>query len=126
MIQPTSSPLPEATLSDALSLAQSMAREQLALWVAIGRTIQAQAVPTVTPLPELAADDPLNATEEDMAAEDALWDATTEKYAHKLDKWVEKIRTSPALPMFDANGRWLVDDYTEADFEKLGTRAETE
>jgi hypothetical protein len=44
MNQTQSTALPEATLKDALALAQGMARDQLALWVAIGRTIQAQAL----------------------------------------------------------------------------------
>jgi len=28
-----------------------------------------------------------------------------------------QIAAAPTLPMFDESGRWLVDDYTDADFE---------
>lgn len=51
-----------------------------------------------------------------LAEEDAIWDNITTKYADKLSKLSEKIASEPSLPMFDENGRWLLDDYTEADF----------
>jgi hypothetical protein len=52
-------------------------------------------------------------------AEDAKWDeafakTTPEQWA----KLTEKLEVGEALPMFDENGRWLLDDYTDEDFEQ--------
>jgi hypothetical protein len=85
MNQPIFTPLPNATLSDALALAQGMARDQLALWVAIGRTIQAQAlvqeaawdaleqIPGRGALTTMLASEAVLAKDWDTPEEDAAW-----------------------------------------------------
>jgi len=58
-------------------------------------------------------------TEEELAAEDAKWDETFARTTP--EQWAKlkaRIDASPSLPMFDENGRWLVDDYTDEDIEK--------
>ncbi len=42
------------------------------------------------------------------------------QHADKRAQIEARIGASPALPMFDESGRWLVDDYTDADFEEQG------
>jgi|GEM_PF-4442209 len=59
----------------------------------------------------LTGADSLQATEAELAAEDELWDTTTAQHADKLAALAAKIEAAPALPMFDAQGRWAVDDY---------------
>jgi hypothetical protein len=34
-----------------------------------------------------------------------------------------QIAAAPTRPMFDESGRWLVDDYTDADFEGASREA---
>ncbi len=64
---------------------------------------------------------------EELAAEDALWNATFAKHADKFDALAEQARADievgKALPMFDDKGRWLVDDYTDDDFDKAAQDA---
>ena len=54
-------------------------------------------------------------------AEDAKWDEVFAKTTpEQWDKIMAKVDSETLLPMFDENGRWLVDDYTEEDFKKAG------
>lgn len=61
-------------------------------------------------------------TEEPTAeelAEDAKWDEAFAKTTpEQWDKIMAKVDGETALPMFGENGRWLVDDYTDEDFEQ--------
>jgi len=68
-------------------------------------------------------DDWLNDSEETMAAEDALWDAVAAQHADKRAQVEAQIAAAPTRPMFDESGRWLVDDYTDADFEGASREA---
>jgi len=61
-----------------------------------------------------------NGGEETPAAEDMPWNAIAAQHANKQAQIEARIGASPALPMFDESGRWLVDDYTDADFEERG------
>ena len=105
------------TREQLLVLIASMNNKQLALWYDIGRTIQTRLTPATSNQDITDDDDWLNDTEEQIAAEDALWDATTAKYSENLSRLGDAIANSPSLPMFGPDGRWLLDDYTEADFE---------
>ena len=59
-------------------------------------------------------------TEEELTAENAKWDAVfAQTTPEQLAKLQVKISNSPSLPMFDENGRWLVDDYTNKDFGRI-------
>lgn len=58
--------------------------------------------------------------EENVAAEDALWDAIAAQYADKRAQLEARIANAPALPMFDEDGRWLVDDYEEQAVPQAG------
>lgn len=62
--------------------------------------------------------DPLQATEAELAAEDDVWDTTTAQHADTLAALAAQIEAAPVQPMFDEKGRWLVDHYTEADFQQ--------
>ena len=118
-------PNPNPTREEVLRLIASMNAAQLALWYDIGKRIQATPIAKETDQDRTAPGnaDWLDATEEQLAAEDGVWDAITAKHVHKLDKLAERIKSEPPLPMFDENGRWLVDDYTEADLEKAESGA---
>lgn len=101
------------THKDVLRLIASMSAAQLSLWYEIGKNIQGAPI----------ADDAEAApTAEELAAEDALWDAAFARHADKFEalaaQAVADIEAGRTLPMFDEDGRWLVDDYTEADFER--------
>jgi hypothetical protein len=96
---------------------------QLSLWYDIGKRIQDARIAESVGADDDDVDDMpdfLKATEEELAAEDALWDATfaTPESQAWMARMVERLKTEPTLPMFDEHGRWLLDDYTEEDFEK--------
>ena len=61
-------------------------------------------------------------TKENLAAEDAEWEAAFARHADKFDALAAEARadieTGKVLPMFDDKGRWLVDEYTDEDFER--------
>ena len=66
-------------------------------------------------------------TDEELAAEDAKWDAalaqtTPEQWAKLHERITADIEAGNTLPMFDDNGRWLVDDQIANDLA-TGTRA---
>jgi len=65
----------------------------------------------------------MNDSEETMATEDALWDAVAAQHADKQTQTEARIAAARVLPMFDKSGRWLVDDYTDADFEDANREA---
>ena len=72
-------------------------------------------------------DDERELTEDELAAEDAKWDVafaqtTPEQWAKMHDRITADIELGGALPMFDENGRWLVDDQI-ADERASGTKA---
>ncbi len=97
------------TVEDVIEMVKRLPADRLAVVYEFIAFVHARA--------EAGADDWLNDREE---TEDALWDAIAAQHADKRAQIEARIGASPALPMFDESGRWLVDDYTDADFEEQG------
>jgi|GEM_PF-887274 len=102
---------------DIVKLIATMSKAQLALLYRVAQDIR--------DYPAAMPDD--EPTEEEVAAEDAQWDASLARHADKFDALAAEacadIEAGKVLPMFDDKGRWLVDDYTDEDFESAAKSA---
>lgn len=67
-------------------------------------------------------------TEAELATEDAKWEATYARHADKFDALAAQaeadIDADKSLPMFDEDGRWLVDGYINTESDKAATKTQ--